>query len=429
VSAKTKPRSAFHAPKWKFLAEASALLESSLDYHATLEMVVRLAVPIIADLAAVALRDENGAISWASSVHRDPSKEELTAQLREFAPRTDSSVRPVVSAMETGEPVLIPQVNDDFLCSIARGETHLALLRQLQLRSYMSLPLTSQGRVFGTLVLCATADSARTYSDRDLAIAKELARRAALAIDNATLYQARERAVAARDLMMGIVAHDLKNPLSTIQMAAAFLLEDIVPQDDPHKQERSTLEAIQRASQRMYRLIHDLLDVTAAEAGQLKVQRAGWQPVASIVDEAMDTLRPLAAEKKIELACALPEQIPDIYVDRDRLLQVFSNLGGNAIKFTPDRGKVPLRVTAGNVVEFAVIDSGPGIAEADIPHVFDRFWQAKATARQGTGLGLAIAKAIVDAHGGTIGVRSQVGTGSEFFFTIPVDKDSVARVL
>jgi signal transduction histidine kinase len=392
-------------------------------------MVARLAVPTIADLAAVALRDENGAISWGASVHRDASKKDLTAQLREFAPSTNTSMRPVASAMETGEAVLIPQVNEEFLCAIARDETHLALLRQLEMRSYMSLPLASQGRVFGTLVLCATADSARTYSDRDLAIAKELARRAALAIDNATLYQARERAVAARDVMMGIVAHDLKNPLSTIQMAAAFLLEDIVPQDDAHKQERSTLQAIQRASQRMYRLIHDLLDVTAIEAGQLKVQRAAWQAVASIVDEAMDALRPLAEAKQIELACALPERTPQIYVDRDRLLQVFSNLGGNAIKFTPDRGTVTIRVTAAEAVEFAVIDSGPGIAESDIPHIFDRFWQAKATAGLGTGLGLAIAKAIVEAHGGTIGVRSQVGTGSEFYFTIPVEKSSPATVV
>ena len=385
-------------------------------------MVVQLAVPTIADLAAVALRDDSGAISWGASVHRDVSKKDLTTQLREFAPSINPSMRPVASAMETGEAVMIQHVDDGFLQSIARGDAHLALLRQLQMRSYMSLPLTSKDRVFGTLVLCATADSARIYSDRDLAIARELARRAALAIDNALLYQARERAVAARDVMMGIVAHDLKNPLSTIQMAASFLLEDVVPQDDAHKQERSTLQAIQRASQRMYRLIHDLLDVTAIEAGQLKVQRAAWQPLETILDDALDALRPLAEAKHIELECSAPEHAPQIYVDRDRLLQVFSNLGGNAIKFTPDGGKVTLRACAGDAVEFAVIDNGPGIPEADVPHVFDRFWQAKATARQGTGLGLAIAKGTVEAHGGTIGVKSEIGKGSEFYFTIPVDK-------
>jgi signal transduction histidine kinase len=201
-----------------------------------------------------------------------------------------------------------------------------------------------------------------------------------------------------------------------------FLLEDVVPQDEQHRQERATLQALQRASQRMYRLVHDLLDVTAIEAGQLKVQRASWQEVASIVDEAIESLRPLAVAKQIELVSSVPERPSRVFVDRDRLLQVFSNLGGNAIKFTPPGGTVTFRAEAGEAVEFAVIDNGPGIPEADIPHIFDRFWQAKATARLGTGLGLAIAKGIVDAHGGSIGVRSRAGKGSEFYFTIPVDK-------
>ena len=423
LSGKLNPRppSAFNAPKWKFLAEASALLESSLDYRLTLDMVTKLAVPTIADWAAVALRNDDGATTWHSSVHRNPAKTELTVQLRQFAPITTGQDQPIATALQSGEARLIPVLDDSFLRSVARSEEHLALLRQLEPRSYMVLPLIARDRAFGTLVLCCTADSERTYSDRDLAIAKELARRAGLAIDHARMYRAMEAAVAARDTMMGIVAHDLKNPLSTVQMAVTFLLDDIVPPDDEHRQERSTLQALQRASQRMYRLIHDLLDVTAIEAGQLNVQRSSWQDVASIVEEAVDSLRPLADAKQIELVSSVPERPLWIFVDRDRLLQVFSNLGGNAIKFTPVGGMVTLRAVAGEAVEFAVIDNGPGIPEADLSHVFDRFWQAKATAKLGTGLGLAIAKGIIEAHGGSIGVRSQVGKGSEFYFTIPAE--------
>ena len=115
-----------------------------------------------------------------------------------------------------------------------------------------------------------------------------------------------------------------------------------------------------------------------------------------------------------------PTELPVLYADRDRLLQVFSNLGGNAIKFTGNGGKVTIAARAlGEVIEFAVRDTGPGIAESDLPHVFDRFWQARNTAHLGTGLGLAIAKGIVEAHGGEIRVASTVGRGTEFVFTIP----------
>ena len=234
------------------------------------------------------------------------------------------------------------------------------------------------------------------------------------------LYRAAEEAGRDREKMVAVVSHDLKNPLSTIQMAVSFLLEDIVPDDEAHAMERRQLNAIKRESGRMYRLIHDLLDANAIEAGKLHVKRS-LQEVTPLVDEVVETLRPLAAAKRIELAVETAPELPQLHVDRDRLFQVFSNLGGNAIKFTPEGGRVLIRARCDDdAVAFDVVDTGPGIPPADLPRVFDRYWQAKQTASLGSGLGLTIAKGIVEAHGGRIAVSSVPGEGTVFSFAIPL---------
>jgi signal transduction histidine kinase len=179
------------------------------------------------------------------------------------------------------------------------------------------------------------------------------------------------------------------------------------------------MEVIERAAKRMNRLIQDLLDVALMEAGQLTIERAQLSAVGLIV-EAVDVQRPLASSSSLELRVEVETDVPDVLGDRDRLLQVFENLIGNAIKFTKAGG----RITAGaasrdNEVVFWVADTGCGIASENLPRVFDRFWQATKVGRQGAGLGLPITKGIVEAHGGRIWVESTAGNGSTFFFTIP----------
>ena len=146
----------------------------------------------------------------------------------------------------------------------------------------------------------------------------------------------------------------------------------------------------------------------------------GPREVQSVLDEACSSLRPLAAEKGIELVCAVGDGCPPVNADRDRLLQVLSNLVGNAIKFTAEGGRITLRTEPmSREVRFVVADTGMGIVPEHLPHLFDRFWQANRAHRQGAGLGLAIAKGIVEAHGGRILVESTPGQGTTFFFTIP----------
>jgi PAS domain S-box-containing protein len=225
------------------------------------------------------------------------------------------------------------------------------------------------------------------------------------------------RAVVARDQVLGIVAHDLRNPLHTIIMQAGLLER---PEPEPERRDQTPRLVIARSASRMNRLIQDLLDVALVEAGELKVERAPLSAT-DLARDAVESEKPLAAESGLELDLEGTGDAPKVLGDRNRLLQVFDNLIGNAIKFTPKGGRITVGVRPGeNEVVFSVADTGRGISPDHTPHVFDRFWQAATRAKRlGAGLGLPITRGLVEAHGGRIWVESTVGRGSTFFFTIP----------
>jgi signal transduction histidine kinase len=414
------PERATIRARWRFLAEASAALDRSLDYEETLTNVVRIVVPRMADYSAIALFADDGSLTWGDSAHADPEKQNLAAQLRAYQPQLQIENNPTARALRTGETVVVKVVDDAFLCRLASDPQHLALLREVAPTSIIYLPLSARERTLGSLILATTSHSGRRYTDRDVAIANEVGRRVSLAVDHALLFRAAEEAARARDQMMAVVSHDLRNPLATVQMSVSFMLDEMVPDDSAHERERTQLQAIHRSADRMYRLIQDLLNVAAIEAGQLAVTRSPLA-VDDLMCDALELLRPLAARKRIALVADVPPTLPRVVADRERVLQVFSNLGGNAIKFTPEDGRIEIGATpCGEAVEFAVRDTGPGIPPEDLPHIFDRFWQAKKTARGGVGLGLAIAKGIVETHGGRIRIESEPGRGSRFVFTLPI---------
>jgi signal transduction histidine kinase len=374
----------------------------------------------MADYAGIALLGEDGTLTWGYSAHADASKANLAAQLRAYQPELTLANNPTAQSLHSAETLVINEVDEAFLRTVTRDERLLALLQELAPTSIIFLRLAARDRVLGTLIMATTRDSNRRYTDRDVAIANEVGRRASLALDHALLFRAAEQASRAREQMMAVVSHDLRNPLATIQMAVTFMLEEMVPDDAVHVPERQQLQAIHRSADRMYRLIQDLLNVAAIEAGQLAVTRAPLA-VDLLMADALELLRPLAAAKRIALVTELSPLLPHVAADRERVLQVFSNLGGNAIKFTREDGRIEIRATVrGATVEFAVRDNGTGIPPEDLPHIFDRFWQARKTARAGVGLGLAIAKGIVESHGGGIRVESEPGRGSNFMFTLPV---------
>jgi signal transduction histidine kinase len=286
--------------------------------------------------------------------------------------------------------------------------------------AWAAVPLLLKGEAIG--VLAFGFAEAREFGEEDRSFLVSLARQAAQALDRARLFDsekdARSEAEAAtrlRDDVLAIVSHDLRNPLGIIFTGTSLLLDlDLGPE-----KEEEQLRIVRRAAQRMDRLISDLLDVSRFESGTVTLETEPI-PADELLREAHDLFLPLAREKNLDFSLVPSAPLPAVQADRERVLQVFSNLIGNAIKFTPADGSVRLHAELHDgAVRFIVDDDGEGIAAEDLPRIFDRFWQARKSAAAGAGLGLAIVKAIVTAHGGTIHAESQGGRGSTFSFTLP----------
>jgi len=233
----------------------------------------------------------------------------------------------------------------------------------------------------------------------------------------ATDIDEQRRAIRSRDDLLATVSHDLRNPLGTITLATEVLRRQTKVEDERGTRQLAT---ISRSAQRMEQLIRDLLDMASIESGHLSITREAV-PVRSLVEDAIEAATPLASAKLVELGAELLASQVQVDVDRGRAMQVFANIIGNAVKFTPSGGRILVRAAERDdgFVRFAIADTGPGIDPVELGFVFDRFWQAKETARAGTGLGLAICKGIIEGHGGTIWVESQVGVGTTFYFTMP----------
>jgi signal transduction histidine kinase len=223
-----------------------------------------------------------------------------------------------------------------------------------------------------------------------------------------------------RDLVIATVAHDLRNPLSVVYAVLDFVLENLLPEEDVHRPVRRQLAIARQAADQMLDLVTDLLDGATMDAGQVALRVQSCDP-GELVHRAVDELEPLAAQRGITLSRDLAAALPAIHADRSRIARVFSNLGANAIRFTPPGGSITFTaILAADAVCFQVTDTGSGIAPQNLPYVFDRFWRANPAASDGAGLGLAIAKWIVEAHLGKIWVESDPGSGSTVSFTVPV---------
>ncbi|HEX6628924.1 MAG TPA: PAS domain S-box protein [Gemmatimonadaceae bacterium] len=398
------------------LAEASRVLSASFDYQTTLAALVRLAVPAFADYCALDIVEAEDRFERIGEAHADPTKSQLLREVATFPRSALTAHHPLMRVMATGEPVLEREVTPAFIRLSFAEDGQRKIVDALGPRSLICVPIASSGKPLGALTLVTSDTSGRRFSIADLSLAADLARRAAVVVEHARLFHEAQQATRARDDVLAVVAHDLRNPLNTVSMAVSLMLESTPPE---MVQERRQVEIVRRAADRMNRMIQDLLDVKRMESGRLAIDAKPELPV-GLINDTVDMLRPLASGSTIRLESNVDEGLPFVLADSARIQQVLSNLVGNAVKFTPRNGRVS--ITAEQIdgeVRFGVIDTGPGIPAEQVPHIFGRFWQAKPSDRRGIGLGLAIAKGIVEAHNGKIWVESHVGLGSTFYFTLP----------
>ena len=398
----------------QFLDEVSVALSTSIEYEQTLANLVRLVVQNFADWSAVDVMDEEGQLSRLKVASANPAQAALCAALEHLPPDRDLP-HLARSVIESKRPIVVEKVTPEYVESLGLTPGHQQAVLAMGVTSFVAVPLLMRGQPLGALFLGSSTES-RVFGQGDLRLAEALADRAAMAIENARLYRSAVYAAQLRDQVLGVVAHDLRNPLSTILLYTSAMKRQV---PDPERRFLKPMEVIHQAATRMNRLIQDLLDVALMEAGQLTIER-GRVSAGRLVNEAVDMQRRLASSSSLELRVEVDPDVPESWGDRDRLLQVFENLIGNAIKFTQAGGRITAGATSrDNEVVFWVADTGCGIPSENLPRVFDRFWQATRTARQGAGLGLPITRGIVEAHGGRIWVESTAGSGSTFFFTIP----------
>jgi signal transduction histidine kinase len=337
----------------------------------------------------------------------------LVAQL---AALTRDTEVPVVQALRKGAMISIESAGEfrEKYAGVIQGFEELA-----DMQTYLATPLVHAGETVGSIALHFREAAAVGASDRSFTLL--LAQAAATALHRARTYDSElekrkhaEVVAQAREDVLGVVAHDLRNPLNLIQMTVELIIDEELPVE----RRKQMLDIGLRAAKQMNRLIDDLLDSVRMQAGRLSLD-VEEVSVGTIIRQAEETFRPLAEQRHVHFETAVQDGVT-VRADPARVSQIVGNLVGNAIKFTPEQGSVKLRATPDdkNVV-FQVVDDGPGIPPDNMSHLFDNFWQARKSDRRGVGLGLAIAKGLVEAHGGKIWVESKVDHGSTFSFSLP----------
>ena len=399
-----------------FLAEASRVLAGSLDYQVTLQSVARLCVPTLADWCVVNIVGCDGLSRPVAHAHADPAREPLIEALRRSYSPAPRGPHPAGEVERTGQWAIHSDISDDDWAAVAPDAEFLRIIRQLGIRSSMTVPLVARGRVLGSLSLASGRP--HRYGAADLALAEDLARRCALAVDNARLYHEARQAVRARDEFLSVAAHELKTPLTGLRGFAQLTLRRLARDGafDPAETRRA-MEVIDQQSLRLTHLVEQLLDVSRIEAGQLRLRREVTE-LAGLVEGAVAFAHARYSQQPIVVHCEPVRAL----VDPLRLEQVLANLLDNACKF--NLGSLPIEVELSahdGTVALSVRDHGVGIAPEDRERIFERFYPAE-TGRPtaGMGLGLYLSQRIVSLHGGHIAVDCPPDGGARFVVTLPL---------
>lgn len=375
-----------------FLAGAAQELTASLEFEQTLATLARLITPNLADASVV-------------DIAQGPRG------LRRIA-----ALGPHQETEEAGPvPEVLTRIIEEQRARLVGGASELAAFAGLEAgdQTLAVVPLVSRGQTLGVVI---AANTERLFAPEDLSLLSDLGSAASLASDNARLYSEAQQSAQAREEVLAIVSHDLRNPLNAITLSTSLMRMSTALAGEDAEQ----LETIEVSAKRMKRLIDDLLDVTRLEGGkQLPIEPAPVR-VDDVLQELTNLFRAQSSAAHVSLQVSDDTEGAEVMADRHRLMQVLSNLVGNALKFTPAGGQIAIAASPEDQsIRFVVSDTGPGIPPENLAHIFTRYWQAARTERMGAGLGLPIARGIVEAHGGQIRVSSELGKGTTFRFTIP----------
>jgi len=404
------------AAEQQFLAEASRQLSASLDYEETLRRVAGLAVPEMADWSVLDVVDADGQLTRLGSVHRDAAAQAWLEARPSL--RAEGEGAPALTLTAIARPSLMREVNDDVLRALGAAQWQIEAARPLGVASALVVPLTLHGATVGA-VAWMRGPERTPFDERDLTLAEEAGRRAAMAIEHARLYREAQSANRLKDEFVATLSHELRTPLNALLGWTELLRSGRLAPE----RTREAIDAIHRTALAQAQLTNDLVDVSRAVSGKFRL-RPEDVDIASVVRDTTETFRLAAESKGLRLTCEVSPKVGRIVADPDRLRQIVYNLVGNAVKFTTT-GAVD--VTACGDADWLVLtvrDTGIGIRPSFLPYVFDRFRQADGSVSRefgGLGLGLSIVRALVELHGGTIVAASEgEGKGATFTVRMPV---------
>lgn len=407
----------------QLLGDASRVLASTLDYEKTLEAVARLAVGGLADWCSVDLADPDGKVHQVVVSHRDEAKIRWAKELNKRYPPDHSGPTGVGHVIRTGQAELYADISDAMLVAAARDADHLAIMRELQIKSAIIVPMIARGRTLGALTLISSG-SGRRYDEADQALAMELATRAAIAIDNAQLYRSALAASESKSAFLATMSHELRTPLNAIIGYQSLLAEGI--DGRLNEPQLVQLTRIRSSADHLLGLIDEVLTFSRVDAGKEMVRREEVH-LAPIVAEAIAMVTPLAESKGLKLR----NQTADagLLTDGGKVRQILLNLLSNAIKFSDD-GEIVVRSRLdGDSVAVSIIDPGIGISPENVARIFDPFWQVEQRSTRrvgGTGLGLSVSRSLARLLGGDVSVESAVDRGSSFTLTLPTRRGATA---
>jgi PAS domain S-box-containing protein len=394
----------------RFLVHATDQLMASLEWEVRLHRLAQVAIPFLADTCLVYLLDETGRLRLLASARAETTPEAMIPELDRWWQAHAGEVPTELAAV---------------LVSRTSGESGAPLLPWTAILARLAGPGQGRGQPFGLMVLARVSPGA-SYTVEDVALANELAPRAALALENAHLYQQAQQAIRVRDEFLAAASHDLRTPLSHIKGFVSTLRQTDVEWDEETR--RDFLAEIEREADRLAQLIGDVLDLSRIESGGLEPMERAATSLGDVISGGLDRARRLLDGR--ELAVDVPSNLPAVWVEATQIERVVANLVENAVKYTPS--ETPIHLSASQVdgaVELRVDDEGPGIPPQEVDRIFEKFVRGSSTraSKAGTGLGLAICRGIVEAHGGRIWAENRPDGGARLVVRLPLALETAKR--